>query len=196
MFSDARRHMMYRIANAPVLAYPFPHMVATDVLPPGLFRHALAMLPGDEAYTGFGTAGRRTLQVERGVSLMPADPSREFWNDMLAALTGQTIDAVLVAAPLRGRRREQIGTPLHPAYRDEEKQARARGLPPLVVRDVISRLRPHLHDAARLGAAIGDLIAGRTKTLADEMARLDGTPPPRGPALRGRIRSMRLRRPR
>ena len=71
------------------------------------------------------------------------------------------IDAVLVAAPLRGRRREQIGTPLHPAYRDEEKQARARGLPPLVVRDVISRLRPHLHDAARLGAAIDGLrIAG------------------------------------
>ena len=63
MFSDARRHMMYRIANAPVLAYPFPHMVATDVLPPGLFRHALAMLPGDEAYTGFGTAGRRTLHL-------------------------------------------------------------------------------------------------------------------------------------
>ena len=97
MFSDARRHMMYRIANAPVLAYPFPHMVATDVLPPGLFRHALAMLPGDEAYTGFGTAGRRTLQVERGVSLMPADPSREFWNDMLAALTHEDVGAWIMA---------------------------------------------------------------------------------------------------
>ena len=35
------------------------------------------------------------------------------------------IDAVLAAAPLRGRRREQIGTPLHPAYRDDQRLARA-----------------------------------------------------------------------
>ena len=67
------------------------------------------------------------------------------------------IDAVLAAAPLRGRRREQIGTPLHPAYRDDQPLARARGLPPLIVRDITSRLRPHLHDAARLGAAIDGL---------------------------------------
>ena len=67
------------------------------------------------------------------------------------------IDAILAAAPLRGRRREQIGTPVHPAYRDEEGRSRPRELPPLIVRDIISRLRPHLHDAARLGAAIDGL---------------------------------------
>lgn len=33
------------------------------------------------------------------------------------------LDAVLAAAPLRGRRREQIGISLHPAYRDEEAVA-------------------------------------------------------------------------
>jgi len=36
---------MYRIANAPVLSYPFPHMVVAEILPPGFHRHALAMRP-------------------------------------------------------------------------------------------------------------------------------------------------------
>lgn len=64
------------------------------------------------------------------------------------------VDAILAAVPLRGRRREQIGTPIKPAYRDGEERIGPRALPPILVRDVVSRLRPHLHDAARLGAAI------------------------------------------
>lgn len=97
MFTDARRHMMYRIANAPVLAYPFPHMVVAEALPPGFYRHMLAMLPPDDAYAGFGTAGRRTLLPERGVSLMPADPSRGFWNDALAMMTHEDVGAWIMA---------------------------------------------------------------------------------------------------
>lgn len=67
------------------------------------------------------------------------------------------VDAVLAASPLRGRRREQIGTPIEPAYRRVDEQGGSRSLPPIIVRDVVSRLRPHLHDAARLGAAIESL---------------------------------------
>ena len=70
------------------------------------------------------------------------------------------IDAVLAAAPLRSRRREAVGVPLAPSYRSEAAMGKST-LPPILVRDVVSRLRPHLHDAARLGAAIEHLrVAG------------------------------------
>lgn len=97
MFSEARRHMMYRIANATVLSYPFPHMVVTEILPPGFHRHALAMLPADDAYLGFGGAGRRTFIPEPGVQLMQSDPARAFWTDMLAAITHEDVGAWIMA---------------------------------------------------------------------------------------------------
>ena len=78
-------------------------------------------------------------------------------RDHLSALEAHgasgLVDAILAAeAPVRARP-NATGTPLAPQLRPVDGR-RVSDDPPLYVRDVVSRLRPHLHDPALLARAV------------------------------------------
>lgn len=89
MFSAAKRHMVYRIANAPVLAYPFPHLLVHDLFPRDFYARIQAMLPPEDEYVPLKSTGRvgagyspRRLSMfadrTRDGSMEPA--RAEFWR--------------------------------------------------------------------------------------------------------------------
>lgn len=58
MSSAADLHALYRIANAPVREYPFPHIVVPDVFPDDFYRELRAHLPEQSALKTLGALGR------------------------------------------------------------------------------------------------------------------------------------------
>lgn len=44
-------HCLYKLRNAPILKYPFPHFYAQNVFPSDFFETLLASLGGDDTYT-------------------------------------------------------------------------------------------------------------------------------------------------
>lgn len=57
MSFDAEQHVRYRIANAPVLGYPFPHFYLEGVFPDEFYRELRARLPGLEDYKRLDETG-------------------------------------------------------------------------------------------------------------------------------------------
>ncbi len=58
MSSAVRQHAIYRLANTPVRAYPFPHVVVEDILPADTYAELQANLPTDEQFTVLADSGR------------------------------------------------------------------------------------------------------------------------------------------
>jgi len=58
MSSAADLHALYRIANAPVREYPFPHIVVHDVFPQEFYGELRANLPEQSALKTLGELGR------------------------------------------------------------------------------------------------------------------------------------------
>lgn len=48
MFSAAEMHLAYRLGNARILEYPYPHFYQTDVFPAAYYRDMLAHLPSPQ----------------------------------------------------------------------------------------------------------------------------------------------------
>jgi hypothetical protein len=45
MSSDAELHAAYKVANAPLNTFPYPHLYVTDIFPPDFYQTLQAMLP-------------------------------------------------------------------------------------------------------------------------------------------------------
>lgn len=58
MSSDARLQVMYRIANATIRPYPYPHFYVTDIFPEGFYAELRALLPPAGAYQSLAETGR------------------------------------------------------------------------------------------------------------------------------------------
>src|ERR1043165_7458855 len=54
-------HAVYKLRNAEIAPYPFPHFFATDVFPRAFYEKLLAELPGDESYTQFNELYKERL---------------------------------------------------------------------------------------------------------------------------------------
>ena len=57
---DPRAHVFYKIANAPVLSYPFPHFYVESVFPEAYYAELLDALPPLARYTQIGATGTVT----------------------------------------------------------------------------------------------------------------------------------------
>jgi hypothetical protein len=57
MSFDVEQHLHYRIANAPVLSYPFPHFYIADIFPEDWYRAAMAALPEQRYYKRLDETG-------------------------------------------------------------------------------------------------------------------------------------------
>jgi hypothetical protein len=101
---QAELHLVYRVANTPVLPYPFPHIYVTEAFPPDYYRAMLEHLPPSESYTAISEARpvskeygetRKVIELRpSAVQTLPAS-CREFWDDFARMLLrgnfGQTV---------------------------------------------------------------------------------------------------------
>jgi hypothetical protein len=109
MSFDAENHVMYRIANAPLLAYPFPHFYVESVFPEAFFRELRARLPEPDAYVRLDETGSVTKgsYQERSVCSLLDLEEREatrdagvFWADLNSWMMSERF-AHLVAGKFR-----------------------------------------------------------------------------------------------
>jgi len=105
MSSDARAHVFYKIANAPVLAYPFPHFYVESVFPEDFYRQLLASLPPLARYARLGETGSVTpgayperfvlnpVELAKGE---PPDASGPFWSSLVDWMEGGEFSRLLL----------------------------------------------------------------------------------------------------
>lgn len=78
--------VLYRIMNAEVKSWPFPHFHITDVFPPDIYQALIECLPGNEAYTPiqeYGTVGAGNSADRLILSLGDANPGMPaIWNQI------------------------------------------------------------------------------------------------------------------
>ncbi|HSD41823.1 MAG TPA: hypothetical protein VLD36_08140 [Burkholderiales bacterium] len=94
MSFDAENHVVYRIANAPLLTYPFPHFYVESVFPDDFYRELRARLPEAAAYTRIDETGGVTKGAyqERSVcSLLDLEEhdAGSFWADLNSWMMSQ-----------------------------------------------------------------------------------------------------------
>jgi hypothetical protein len=106
MFSAVRRHVVSRLASAPLRAQPFPHVYVEDVFPQDFYDDMIARLPRDESYTRLVDTGRVTkaYSPERlcffGTQSDPAAPDdagSTFWTGLLQALVHDDLTHAMLA---------------------------------------------------------------------------------------------------
>lgn len=140
---DAREHVIYRIANAAVREYPYPHVYVTDVFPPEYYAALRRNWPDPRNLTRLDETGRvpKGVYAERfilpltaaSVETLPND-IQPFWKD-LASWMLQGSFASLVFGRFEREARERFGTSLADAEFSHEA---------LVVRDHTNyALGPH-----------------------------------------------------
>jgi hypothetical protein len=89
---DPRAHLYYRVANAPLLAYPFPHFYLESVFPDDFYRQMQDALPPLARYvplaeTGTVSAGaypeRFSLDPREFGRAEPHSPSAMLWQNIV-----------------------------------------------------------------------------------------------------------------
>lgn len=104
MSADARAHVFYRVANAPVLSYPFPHFYLESVFPDDYYRQLLEALPPLSAYTPLAQTGtvpvgtyaeRFTLQP-RQFAGAENQAQAAFWLELANWMEGHEFSNLLV----------------------------------------------------------------------------------------------------
>lgn len=95
MSSSAELHLSYRLANAAIQAYPYPHLFLQDVFPTEFYERLQAMLPDPEAMRPIaevrpvkGYKERFVLGLEgEKLAALPPD-KRAFWSELHGWLVG------------------------------------------------------------------------------------------------------------
>ena len=92
MFSAAELHMLYRIGNAPVGPFPYPHIYVQDVFPADFYAELLRHLPPREAFAPLSKVRPMPSDVydkTRSVLILQpefvdqlAEPFRGFWQSV------------------------------------------------------------------------------------------------------------------
>ena len=91
MSSGADLHVLYKIANAPISAFPFPHIYVRDIFPESFYRELRAHLPPAEAFHDLKALGRvgsgypdtrLVLPVTPDHIQLLAEPFRSFWSEI------------------------------------------------------------------------------------------------------------------
>lgn len=99
-FLEVEQHALYQITNAPILAYPYPHIYVENVFPSWFYEELLKHLPNLEVYqpikkTG-NVAGKSGNYDDRYVIHLRDEAldqfdanSLEFWRDVMLWLQGE-----------------------------------------------------------------------------------------------------------
>lgn len=104
MSSNVNLDVLYKVANAPVNLYPFPHIYVRDVFPPDFYSQLRAHLPPAEVYkdlkalnrVGAGYPDTRLVMVVNPENIQAlAEPIRSFWDGLASWLLGGFGETVL-----------------------------------------------------------------------------------------------------
>lgn len=77
---EVEEHVKYRIANARVREYPYPHFFVEDVFPDAYYQQILELWPGMEYFRSIADTGRVTGYKERHIiSLLSLDEKGPDW---------------------------------------------------------------------------------------------------------------------
>ncbi len=105
MSFDARAHVFYNIANAPLLNYPFPHFYLESVFPEDYYQALLANLPPLASYVPLAETGtvlpetykeRFALDPQRLQDDDPLMPQAPFWNALLQWMESDDFSRLLL----------------------------------------------------------------------------------------------------
>jgi hypothetical protein len=104
MFSNAELHLAYKVANAPISGFPYPHCYVRDVFPAGFYddmqRHMPdpeAMIPIEEARQVKGYKERFVLELSsENLNTLPKE-KKEFWADFANWLLAGRFQQVLMS---------------------------------------------------------------------------------------------------
>jgi hypothetical protein len=97
MSSDVSLHVLYKIANAPIQLYPFPHIFVRDVFPLEFYEEILRRLPPKDMFTTLKSLGRVGSDYPDTRFVLPlapnnltgiAEPFRSFWSEVAGWLLG------------------------------------------------------------------------------------------------------------
>lgn len=97
MSSDVNLHVLYKVANAPISPFPFPHIYVRDVFPGDFYRELRARLPPAESFKDLKALGRvgsgypdtrLVMPVTRENVQALAEPLRSFWDELAQWLLG------------------------------------------------------------------------------------------------------------
>jgi len=103
---ETELEVLYKIGNAAVREYPYPHLYLPDVFPQDFYGEIRRNLPPQSALKTLGELGRVTGDgyPERGVLQMKkedlaglAAPQRDFWERMRTWLLGQRFADTMIA---------------------------------------------------------------------------------------------------
>lgn len=77
------QHVIYKLRNAQISEYPFPHFYVEDVFPADFYSQLLASLPGEEEYAPLsgGYANRKATQAQ--IPLVEGMMSADFGRNVL-----------------------------------------------------------------------------------------------------------------
>ena len=93
MFSDIEMHLAYKIGNAPINSYPYPHIYITDIFPEDFYDQIqknlpdpTMMIPIERARHIKGYKERFVMGFsEEHMAPLPAD-KLQFWKEIRATL--------------------------------------------------------------------------------------------------------------
>ena len=115
MFSSAEAQLLYRVANAPIHMFPYPHILVHDVFPADFYRALRQHLPPAGAYKSLKEMGRVGSGYPDTRVVLPltpqdvaalAEPYRGFWNETASWLLGGAFGQIVLQkfAPLLAQR--------------------------------------------------------------------------------------------
>lgn len=105
MSSSVSWHVLYKIANAPINPFPFPHLYIRDVFPPDFYRELRAHLPPPEALQSLRSLKRVTSDYPDTRQVLPLSveavqtldqPFRAFWDELASWLLGGRFGQILL----------------------------------------------------------------------------------------------------
>jgi hypothetical protein len=103
--SDVDLHLQYRIANAPIREFPYPHLYVRDIFPEDFYARLRANLPSEAKLRTLQSLGRVAgpypetrlvllLEPEHTSGLEPGQ--RAFWEELTAWMLGQSFGQLMI----------------------------------------------------------------------------------------------------
>jgi hypothetical protein len=142
MATSAEMQLLYRVANAPINPFPFPHIYVREVFPAEFYRRLREHLPPKETLTTLVKLRRVSANYPETRLVLPLEPEhvhrldeplRSFWSEVASWLLGREF-AAMVLNKFRPYLEERFGDARAQHFTDEA----------LLVQDYTTyRLPPH-----------------------------------------------------
>lgn len=104
--TDVDLHVEYRIANAPMLEFPYPHLYVRDIFPPDYYARLRANLPSEPQLRTLTALGRVTEGYPETRLVLPLAPEhtgrlepgqRAFWEELAGWMRGRVFGQLMIA---------------------------------------------------------------------------------------------------